>query len=152
MPSGVVALCGIILSMKSVQQRLKEAFGPRTRGRNLLITVLLVLCAIEINALTHQVRVAEQMDAARSSYERAHQLDKNDPDATQIQVWMTFDYLNTVFKLPPSYLKSTLNISDPKYPNIHIGGYAKDENLNPAHALDLVKSAITSYGQAANPS
>ena len=33
-------------------------------------------------------------------------------DVNRIQNWMTFDYINKVFKLPSDYLKNNLNISD----------------------------------------
>ena len=136
--------------MQSIRKHLKAAFGPRTRGRNLLITALLVLCALEINALARDFHAATQADAFRRDYESSHQLDRNNPDIDQIQSWMTFDYLNTVFKLPPAYLKTTLGITDAAYPNLHIGAYAHKNHLTQAQALAKVQEAITAYVPAAS--
>lgn len=132
--------------MNGIQKRLKQAFGPNTRGRNLLITALLVLCAVEINALTRDVRVAFQEDEFRHQYEAAHGLNSNNPDINDIDTWMTFDYINTVFKLPPSYLKTALSVQDPHYPNIHIARYARNNRLDAETALQKVRSAVAAYG------
>ena len=144
--------CGIWYSthMTSLSKKLKDAFGPRSRGRNLLITALLVLCAVEINALARDFHTASQADAFRRDYESSHQLDKNNPDIDQIQSWMTFDYLNTIFKLPPAYLKTSLVITDTSYPNLHIGAYAHDAHLTQAQALAKVQEAITAYAPTAS--
>jgi hypothetical protein len=45
-------------------------------------------------------------------------------DVVRISEWMTFEYINTVFDLPPNYLKDTLHIDDAKYPSITLGQYA----------------------------
>jgi hypothetical protein len=45
-------------------------------------------------------------------------------DINRIQSWMTFDYINKVFRLPTSYLESFLHISDSHYPNMLISQYA----------------------------
>ena len=134
--------------MKSVQKRLSEAFGPHTRGRNLLITVLLVLCAVEVNSLAHDARVAayQVSDGFPGTQGVFHHLDDHNPDVNDIDTWMTFDYLNTVFKLPPKYLQHALAITDPSYPNIHIGRFAKDSHQTLAAALAQVRAAIQAYG------
>ncbi|MFA6999778.1 MAG: hypothetical protein WC241_01545 [Candidatus Paceibacterota bacterium] len=62
-----------------------------------------------------------------------------------IKPWMTFNYLNVVFKLPPDYLKNTLNITDIRYPNISINTYIKHHNLPPQIFLYDIEKAITNY-------
>src|SRR4051812_12432281 len=38
-------------------------------------------------------------------------------DVQLIQPWMTFDYIDVVFNVPPDYLKTKLSITDPHYPH-----------------------------------
>ncbi len=134
--------------MKSIRKHLNQAFGKGTRGRNLLITALLVLCAVQVNALTRDVRTAYQVDEFHREYERQHGLNSNNPDINDIDTWMTFDYINAVFKLPEPYLKTALSIQDPQYPNLHIGKYARTNRLDAETALAKVRSAVATYGTA----
>jgi len=62
-----------------------------------------------------------------------------------IRPWMTFNYLTVVFKLPPLYLKDTLAITDPRYPNIRIDRYIKQYTLDPNLFMQSVQQAIRSY-------
>lgn len=64
---------------------------------------------------------------------------------SDIRVWMTFDYLNVIFKLDPVYLKNTLVITDSKYPNISIEAYARHNRINPQVLLHNIKQAIINY-------
>ncbi len=64
---------------------------------------------------------------------------------SQIQDWMTFRYINSVFRLPPQYLSQTLKISDSYYPNLVISTYAASHQLNAAQFLASVKQAVTAY-------
>ena len=41
-------------------------------------------------------------------------------DVGIVRSWMTFDYLNRVFRLPPGYLKDALHISDARYPHLSL--------------------------------
>ena len=52
-------------------------------------------------------------------------------DVNVIRTWMTFDYLNKLFTLPPEYLKARLRYFEPAYPKLTIGEFAKDINDNP---------------------
>jgi hypothetical protein len=47
-------------------------------------------------------------------------------DVDKIRDWMTFDYINKVFRLPPAFLKDALGITDALYPNITLRRYAHD--------------------------
>jgi hypothetical protein len=62
-----------------------------------------------------------------------------------IDTWMTFRYINLIFKLPPDYLKGNLNISDKRYPNISLGGYIKNNKLDKTTFLDNVRKAVADY-------
>lgn len=64
---------------------------------------------------------------------------------SDIRVWMTFDYLNVIFKLDHLYLKNTLVITNSKYPNISIEAYARRNRINPQVLLHNIKQAIINY-------
>ena len=66
-------------------------------------------------------------------------------DVNTIRPWMTFDYINKVFKLPADYLKNILNISNSHYPNVSFGSYAKEEKVNPTDFITKVREAVHNY-------
>jgi hypothetical protein len=59
--------------------------------------------------------------------------------------WMTFDYINRSFSLPADYLKTKLNITDKKYPNISLNTWAKESNQVPNKVIEDVKTAVDEY-------
>lgn len=65
-----------------------------------------------------------------------------------IQPWMTFDYINVVFKIPPSYLKNILGISDTHYPNIRLDWYARSYGIEQSVLLRTVKQYVTTYTES----
>lgn len=75
---------------------------------------------------------------------------KNNPhltpnDADVIQFWMTFNYLNKLFNLPPEYLKTQLSISDAAYPELTVSKYARDSHQFASSTLEEVQSAVRQY-------
>jgi hypothetical protein len=66
-------------------------------------------------------------------------------DASLVAGWMTFNYLNKSFHLPPAYLQNDLNISDSAYPNITIYKIAKEQGVFIGSYLDTIKNAINTY-------
>jgi len=62
-----------------------------------------------------------------------------------IKPWMTFNYLNVIFKLDPTYLKNNLNITDSRYPNMRIDHYARRNHINPLSYLEQIKNIIINY-------
>ncbi len=66
-------------------------------------------------------------------------------NVNMIQSWMTFSYINKVFKLPTNYLKNTLNISDSRYPNIPLEDYAEKAKIKTADFTTKVQDAVHSY-------
>jgi hypothetical protein len=66
-------------------------------------------------------------------------------DINTVQSWMTFDYINKVFKLPPDYLKNTLGVSDNRYPNETIGHYARSKKEKFSVVLNQVQEALHNY-------
>lgn len=64
---------------------------------------------------------------------------------SDIRTWMTFNYINTIFKIDPNYLKNALSINDPQYPNLRIDRYIKRNNVNPIQFQIKLGEAITNY-------
>ena len=62
-----------------------------------------------------------------------------------VQSWMTFDYINRLFGLPPDYLKATLSISDPIYPHLSLLRYSHLRGTSVMQEVAAVKEAIQAY-------
>ncbi len=71
---------------------------------------------------------------------------------SQIQPWMTFDYLNRNFNLSPDYLKKILLLSDDMYPNITIRRAATLQGEVTMSFVERVKEAIKAYPSVTSPS
>jgi hypothetical protein len=59
--------------------------------------------------------------------------------------WMTFDYINKLFAVPPSYFETTLGISNSRYPQISLSGYARSKGISSAFIVGKVESALQNY-------
>ncbi len=70
-------------------------------------------------------------------------------EAPLIHAWMTFDYVNYLFALPPSYLRTRLGIGDVRYPRLGIGDYAEKKGMNVDTFLSKVQAAVRGYEPAA---
>lgn len=66
-----------------------------------------------------------------------------------VQPWMTFDYVNRIFGLPPQYLVSALKIDSTAYPRVPLYEYAEKRGLSPTVFTKDVQNAVAGY-QAAN--
>jgi hypothetical protein len=65
--------------------------------------------------------------------------------AGTIQSWMTFDYVNRIFALPPDYLKEKMSISDTRYPRLTIGEFSEDDRHGASSTLTDVRTAVRDY-------
>jgi hypothetical protein len=72
-----------------------------------------------------------------------HHLGVNDLGV--IQSWMTFDYINNVFALPPDYLKTSLKITSSRYPFLTIKHYARTQQMDVSSTMDLLRQNIANY-------
>lgn len=70
-------------------------------------------------------------------------------DVTIVSPWMTFAYINRLFNIPPSYLETSLSISDSSYPQLSLSGYAKHERINVALLVNEVEGSLYNYFTAA---
>ena len=109
----------------------------------IVFTALLFLMIIEIRRLNHSEFVnAREMQV--SNFLRSHgPLTVNNVDI--VASWMTFDYINKLFALPPTYLETTLNISNSHYPQITLSGYAHSKGISQAFLMGKVESALHNY-------
>jgi hypothetical protein len=62
-----------------------------------------------------------------------------------IQGWMTFDYVNVLFKLPKNYLKDSLKINNSAYPKIIINRYAKSIGTSTNAFIGDLRSSVFDY-------
>ena len=67
-------------------------------------------------------------------------------NADDIQPWMTFDYVNVVFRLSSGFVQSSLGLRDSAYPNIRIDQYAKEHGLDQNQFLGQVRVFAATYG------
>jgi hypothetical protein len=109
--------------------------------------IVLVVLFFFLNRQYQTLRREQIVSARRSWIMNAI---KNHPhltasDAGIIRSWMTFDYLNSSFNLPATYLKTQLSISDPTYPKLTIGKFAKDTNQSASSTLGAVQNAVRQY-------
>lgn len=67
------------------------------------------------------------------------------PSPDQIQDWMTFSYINYVYRLPEKYLAEKILIRQPNYSNLTLNKYAKQNSLDSGQLLSQVKKAVKDY-------
>lgn len=68
--------------------------------------------------------------------------------AANIQSWMTFNYLEKVFHLPPNYLREELKIRDQLYPRLSIKKFAKRNKLATSDVVKHVIDAILRFASS----
>lgn len=106
------------------------------RNLVLLILVALLLSFVAVHLYVRQ----NQATAAVRDLVRHRTLAPQ-----QIQGWMTYEYLNVVFKLPPNYLRDTLSLSSPDYPRVTLKQSARDAGIPVPALVDQVQSAVGAY-------
>jgi hypothetical protein len=65
--------------------------------------------------------------------------------AQDINGWMTFEYINFVFKLPPEYLKGTLALENVGYPWVTVWHVARVKKVNLTEFIRRTQEAVTEY-------
>ncbi len=132
--------------MNKCRTRIHTWLERHNRARAITIIILLMLCVVEVRAIamdfyeTHQIKIYEREYLKEQAKHPGKVMTIDD-----IKSWMTFSYINFVFKLPTNYLLQKLSIFDFRYPNIHIERYAKMHNLDQAEFLLQVKQAVSAY-------
>ena len=110
-----------------------------------LFVVLVALCFLLFNEYRslRQLQIADSRQFWASALQRRAPLTISDVES--IQSWMTFDYLDKVFNMPPEYLKTALNLSDPRYPRISLSRYARYHGMDAVAFTTGVKNAVRDY-------
>lgn len=110
------------------------------------VATLTTLCVLSLIVFIATFdRFKKEGDFAISYSNKNHENFTRKHNVNEIGVWMTFDYINFIFKLPSDYLQNYLSINDNRYPNIKIGHYIKENRLNPSVFIPTVKQAVTVY-------
>src|SRR5579871_1453718 len=116
----------------------------------IVLAVVLVILFIFLFLQYRNLRrsqVIEQREAWISAVLKDHEA-KGPLTASDINIvrpWMTFDYVNKLFNIPSNYLATALTISDPYYPQVSIGAYAKNKNIDVNIFLNQVDVALNNY-------
>jgi hypothetical protein len=64
---------------------------------------------------------------------------------SQIQGWMTFHYINYIYHLPATFLKTKLDITSSSYPNLSLNEYISKNKLNGSTFIQTVRKEVASY-------
>lgn len=101
----------------------------------LFIAILLGILAYLAFILVVQYRYIAREQAAHGKRVQISNFRKHRAltiqDISLIESWMTFDYIATAFRVPATFLQTSLNIIDPKYPRVTLYRYAKTHGLDP---------------------
>ncbi|MFA9262312.1 MAG: hypothetical protein ACEQSB_03065 [Undibacterium sp.] len=128
------------MSGLSLASRVRTALTPNRPW--LWITVLIVLIAGSY-ALRESGRIA-----VKNHWKNFHERHQPRPIVpSDIRGWMTFEYLNTVFHLPPTYLSETLHIETKTYPRTTLKQEAKNQNLPLDDFIQSAGEAISRFPQ-----
>ena len=138
--------CTIYRHMQNNLTKAHNWFKKQRVAHILLIIILLAFCVIELKAIYTDTRFIFTHPNPHMTYQNGHIVRApNITTPNEIQSWMTFNYLNFIFKLPPSYLQNYFQISDPHYPNAQIGRYARVHKLDSVQFVKNIQSAVSSY-------
>lgn len=111
---------------------------------SLVFVVLVFLLAREIVSIK-RADIISIRKIEFSNFLKSHSGPLTIDDVSIVAPWMTFDYVNKLFDLPSGYFKTSLGISNPRYPQISISGYAKSEQMNTTTFLSEVQAALRNY-------
>ncbi len=114
--------------------------------RKVLLVILIILVGMTVWNFIH---VAYFVYRYRPFPHRRYNQNATTTDRINtIQPWMSFNYLNFAFRLPPDYLLSVLHVTDDDYPRMVIGSYAKQMKVDPREAIRIIQQAIRSYQES----
>jgi len=66
-------------------------------------------------------------------------------NVVDIAPWMTFDFINHVFNVPPTYLSNAFNITDANYPRMSLRSYASLHGIDEQTFLVDVQKKVADY-------
>ena len=112
-------------------------------GLAVILAVLLFFFVRQYQTLRHEAILSARESWLMNAIKNHPRLTAN--DVSVIRTWMTFDYLNKLFNLPPEYLKAQLSVSDTRYPKLTIGEFAEDEKQSASGTLMEIQNAVRLY-------
>lgn len=116
-----------------------------------ILVYLAILLAAQYRYIARE-QIAHGKRMQLSNFRKHHTLGVG--DVSLIESWMTFDYISTVFKVPASYLRTTLEITDARFPRITIHKYAKinglDEQMLTSSVIERVSAFLMSSSTKSN--
>ena len=110
-----------------------------------ILTAIVVLLSVFIRLSREQASLPPYFYRLEELYSRRLTQPAAAENVSLVRYWMTFDYINRIFSLPPDYLASALNISDPHYPYITLSHYARGEKISPSQLLAEVQASVFNY-------
>jgi hypothetical protein len=115
---------------------------PARSAKKILIALTVIICLICLSVIWRAVSDLKSRHFLRPP----HRQDFNQRlNPQELAGWMTFDFINKAFHLPPDYLQRQLIITDKKYPALTIDSWAKSQRLNSVQILQRVKMAIADF-------
>ncbi len=129
---------------------LPEKPNGERRFLDWLIAGLGIVLAILLFFLVRQYQVLRREAILNARESWLMNAIKNHPhltadDVSVVSAWMTFDYVNTLFNLPPDYLKAQLSVLDAAYPKLTINKFANESRASASSMLAAVQAAIRQY-------
>jgi hypothetical protein len=135
------------------EHNVREAWGRYIKWAILAFAVLLAVLLFFLVRDYRSLRRAKIINARESllsAMVKSHgHLTLN--DVSVIRSWMTFDYINQLFGIPPAYFKDQMSIADARYPKLSLSGYAKSQHLASAAIVGDVENAIRDYFATSTP-
>ena len=112
----------------------------------LVIIILLIVAFIfrQINSINRLSLIESYRNKIQNIIKQNH-APLTSTNINLIDTWMTFSYINLIFKLPSNYFKDNLNILDKRYPNISLRGYIKNNKLDRTTFINNVKNTVEKY-------
>lgn len=105
-----------------------------------ILAVLAALCALAAWGFVAGLRSAHREGRLRPAREA-------DAGEARIMPWMTFEYVNAVFRLPSDYLRSKLGIDDERYPRMDIRSYVERSRQDLKDFVARIRTAIAEYNR-----
>lgn len=106
---------------------------------------LLLSCAILLLFILTIIFLKQYSHIRNAGNFHVRQTRSNLTDVNKIQKWMTFDYINRSFVLPPEYLKNELTIISDDYPKITLTKASLLKGEAPDKFIEDVKVSVQKY-------
>lgn len=114
------------------------------KEKNILLLFLSVLCITLMATSISLFASYKHLEKTKKDKHSFMQQEKNS-DVSSIRAWMTFDYINHAFHLPPALLQKELNIREKRYPKITLHQVAKIQKEETSSFLKKTQESITTY-------